>query len=133
VCDPDEKRYEANAIGLLYTALSRATTLGDDDGLHSAIYFTGDNFTGSRIREMTKKKDSDDDYEKIVKRKEWVKHIAKHTARTTTYLQRTRASRNIDDILHWGANTRISSDFLDETIERYVDQMVLKNVTSTPF
>ena len=29
VCDPDEKKWEGNTIGLLYTAVSRGTTLGD--------------------------------------------------------------------------------------------------------
>ena len=55
ICDPDEKHYEGVAIGLLYTAVSRATTLGDDDGLNSAIYFTGTAFKRSRIANLNKK------------------------------------------------------------------------------
>ena len=41
VCNPDESKYEGKFLGLFYTAVSRATTLGDDDGLNSALYFTG--------------------------------------------------------------------------------------------
>ena len=33
VCDPDEKSFQGTVLGLLYTATSRATTLGDDNGL----------------------------------------------------------------------------------------------------
>jgi len=132
VCDPDEKRHEASAIGLLYTALSRATTLGDDSGLNSAIYFTGQDFDESRIREMTKKKDSDDDYEKIIKRKEWVAHIAANAKRTTAYLNATRENRDQKGILEWASGQRIPSTFLTDTIERYVNSMVLSSVAA-PF
>ena len=44
VCDPDEKSFESSALGLLYTAVSRGTTLGDSDGMNSAVYFTGSSF-----------------------------------------------------------------------------------------
>jgi hypothetical protein len=42
ICDPDMKQSEARATGLFYTALSRATTFGDSEGLNSAIYFMGE-------------------------------------------------------------------------------------------
>ena len=44
VVDPDEKQCEGSALGLLYTAVSRATTLGEDSSLGSAIYFAGGAF-----------------------------------------------------------------------------------------
>ena len=31
VCDPDEKKFEGTSLGLFYTALSRGTTLEDDE------------------------------------------------------------------------------------------------------
>lgn len=39
ICDPDEKKFEGMWPGLLYTMVSRATTLGDEDGNGSALYF----------------------------------------------------------------------------------------------
>ena len=56
ICDPDKSEVEGRALGLFYTALSQATTLGDDDGLNSAIYFTGEDFNEKRIRNLGKRK-----------------------------------------------------------------------------
>ena len=50
ICDPDDRKWEGKFMGLFYTALSRATTLGDANGLNSAIYFTGKDFKEDRIR-----------------------------------------------------------------------------------
>ena len=62
VCDPDKREAERSALGLFYTALSRATTLGDKNGDNSAIYFIGDNFCEERIRNIGRLKQTDDDY-----------------------------------------------------------------------
>ena len=58
ICDPDKSEVEGRALGLFYTALSRATTLGDDDGLNSANYFTGEDFNEKRIRNLGKRKNN---------------------------------------------------------------------------
>ena len=50
------KKIEGTSLGLFYTATTRATTLGDDDGLNSAIYFSGTRFREERIRGLTKLK-----------------------------------------------------------------------------
>jgi len=63
VCDPDEKHFEGTAIGLLYTAVSRATTLSDDDGLNSAIYFDGNCFKANRIRNLIIKENGGGEFE----------------------------------------------------------------------
>ena len=67
ICDPDDKKYEGSSLGLLYTTLSRATTLGDNNGLNSAIYFTGQEFKRVRITRLTKRKNSNDDYKQAIK------------------------------------------------------------------
>lgn len=72
VCDPDEKRFEGTSAGLFHTAVSRPTTLGDDDGLGSAIHFTGNAFKEDRIKRLTKLKHSDQDFAIAQKRKTWV-------------------------------------------------------------
>ena len=58
------KKFEGTSLGLFYTAISRATTLGDDDGLNTAIYFSGSQFKEERIRGLTKVKNSDQDFKK---------------------------------------------------------------------
>ncbi len=110
VCDPDEKSFEGSALGLLYTAVSRATTLGDDDGLHSAIYFSGQSMRPDRIRNLTKKTDSDDEFEKAIKRRYWINYI---TARKRRSEKRTkRIMKRSSDLLQWAATTTYSYDNL---------------------
>ena len=58
VCDPD-KKFKGTFLGLFYTATSRATSLGNDDGLNSAIYFSGSQVREERIRGLTKFKNSE--------------------------------------------------------------------------
>ena len=74
-CDPDKKDYEKTALGLFCTAVSRATTLGDDTGLNSAIYFTGDEFGDSRIRRLNCMKHKDTKFVLAQKRENWVAHL----------------------------------------------------------
>ena len=62
-------------LGVFYTALSRATTLGDANGLNSAFYLIGENVTEDRIRNIGKKKDSYDYYTGYVKRSTWVREL----------------------------------------------------------
>ena len=78
VCDPDESRYEGKFLGLFYTAVSRATTLGDDDCLNSALYFTGECVNEDRIRSIGKKTHSQDDYLNVQRRSIWVQHLRDH-------------------------------------------------------
>ena len=75
ICDTDEKKFEETSLGLFYTANSRATTLGDDDGMNSAIYFSGNQFKEERIRGLTKLKNSDQDFIMAKKRQKWVEFL----------------------------------------------------------
>ena len=58
ICDPDMRHVEGSALGLFYTALSRATTLGNEDGSESAIYFTGTAYDEARIRNIGRMKNT---------------------------------------------------------------------------
>ena len=115
VCDPDAKQYEGNCMGLLYTALSRATTLGDDNGLNSAIYFTGTNLTYDRIKNLYRRKYTNEDYKKVKIRREWVNHLNRNTKREPEilpiYLEKT---------LSWAENHRESPLSLYDRIQLYV-------------
>ena len=87
ICDPDDKKYEGSSLGLLYTALSRATTLGDNNGLNSAIYFTGPEFKRERITRLTKRKNSNDDFKQAIKRQRWVDFIQKQEQKSKPKIQ----------------------------------------------
>lgn len=116
VCDPDDKQYEGNALGLLYTAISRATTLGNADGLNSAIYFTGSAFKASRIRNLTHKDDGKE-FELSKKRRYWVRHIKQQTTATSIKYAGVLSQR--DSLLTWASNTKSSYDILYNRIDTY--------------
>ena len=117
VCDPDEKSFEGTALGLLYTATSRATTLGSDNGLDSAIYFTGQSMRPDRIRNLTKKTDSNEEFEKAIKRRYWVNYI---TARKRRSEKKTkRIMEKAPELLQWAESTTYSYDQLYDRLRQY--------------
>ena len=61
--------------GLLYTAVSRGTTLGNDEGLGSAVYFIGPHLTKQRVMSVTKPLKGDTDLLRVQKRTNFVKHL----------------------------------------------------------
>jgi hypothetical protein len=75
VCDPDKQIVEGRATGFLYTMLSRATTYGDEDGLHSAIYFIGSDLTRDRIQKLTLKSNTNVTLVNVARRSAWVSHL----------------------------------------------------------
>lgn len=114
VCDPDKKWAEGKALGLLYTAISRATTLGDNDGLNSAIYFEGKDFNRERLTMMGKRKDTCDDYIRIKLRRVWVEFINQHT----THEKFTETEMNA--CVEWATDTTYSYETLWQRIKHYV-------------
>ena len=115
VCDPDEGKFEGSAMGLLYTAVSRATPLGHNNGLGSAIYFTGQHLTEDRIRNLGKKANkNNEDYVKVTKRKSWVQHLKNNTRKSNI------TATNQEQLFQWGENTKISEKKLRERIQNYV-------------
>lgn len=117
ICDVDEKQQEGVALGLLYTAVSRGTTLGNDDGSDSAVYFQGTTFKPERIRNLTCKTGTNEEFKKAQQRRYWVNHIEK---RTRESIPRVKAIINDQQaILHWTNNTTFSLDHLYQRIDIY--------------
>jgi hypothetical protein len=77
IADPDTSKAENNALGLFYTILSRATTLGNDDGTGSALYFSGPTLTEERVTFLGQKKNSRDFCIPFLQRAEWSDHLKK--------------------------------------------------------
>lgn len=114
ICDPDIRASEARATGLLYTAISRATTLGDDDGLNSAIYFQGNNLTRDRIQNVTMQNNNIHEYIGVTRRREWVQYLEQHTfpcGRVDTNIVRS--------VFNW-SKTTISPEKLRARINTYI-------------
>ena len=113
ICDPDTKSAEARATGLLYTTLSRATSLGDTDGRNSAIYFIGDDLSYERVIRLAYKTNTDMPLANVHRRSNWVQHLRTHLItiqqQNSTYLQQ---------IMAW-ASLHISYDSLYVRIKNY--------------
>jgi hypothetical protein len=117
VCDPDDRRYEGLNLGLFYTALSRARTLGDDDGLNSAIYFTGADFCEECFRNLAFKPTSFEEYPLANKRTVWVDHLIKHIHPDEfDHLQ-------CDNLLLWATTNVVARTELLDIIDKYTHQL----------
>ena len=100
LCDPDSKKRESRCIGLLCTALSRATTLGDESGLGSAIHFVGTDFKADRIRCLCNKQDSADKCEIAQKRDRWVSFLQSKTTMRPQRIQSDPSEWSLTHRLH---------------------------------
>ena len=121
VCDPDTKDWEGRCLGLLYTAVSRGTTLGDADGLNSAVYFQGADFKEDRIRQLYQKKDSGDDYALAVKRTQWVEYL-KERQRDMKFNSQAGRKR-LEKILDWASSNTVSYQRLSSRVDVYTSSV----------
>jgi hypothetical protein len=54
VLEPGDRKFEGNNVGLFYTAMSRATTIGNTgDRISSAVYFDSPHFSIERFTNLT--------------------------------------------------------------------------------
>ena len=113
VCDPGTRSFEGINIGLFYTILSRATTIGNTAHTpypkDSAIYFIGDNMNRERVSDLTLSK-SGKPYRKVQKRTAWTNYLRQHTH--TSGLSREEQS----SLMEWVQNTTIDKDTLRQII-----------------
>ena len=117
VCDPDEKSAEGTALGLLHTGVSRATTLGDESGLNSAIYFTGNSLKPQRILDLTMKEGTDKEFELAKKRRRWVIHLQRQARKSKGRVKDVMTRANA--IFQWAESTTITYDDLHRRIGDY--------------
>ena len=134
VVDPGNRRFESGAPGLLYMAVSRATTLGDcsssnnntpsqpnpatggggqqqqQRSMDSAIYFTGHNMTKHRALNLTVKT-TGEEYKKVELRRKWVRRVETNTVGMELSPGETPTS-----LLEWCKNFRMDNDTLEEAV-----------------
>ena len=114
VCDPGTRSFEGINIGLFYTILSRATTIGDtNDTQHpkdSAIYFIGDNMNRERVSDLTLSK-TGEPYRKVQKRTAWTNYLRQHTH--ASGLSKEEQS----SLIEWVQTTTIDKDLLRQVIQ----------------
>ena len=117
ICDPDERMFEGTALGLLYTAVSRATTLGDDDGRDSAIYFFGSAMTKDRVRHLTFKVDNKTEFELAKKRRHWVNYLMARAVESRPFI--SAATAKADYLFQWSRSNTYDYDTLYKRIRDY--------------
>jgi len=120
IVDPGDKKFEGNNPGLLYMAVSRATTLGDKIStssvtrkLDSAIYFTGHNMTRHRILNLTLKK-TGEEYKKVKLRRKWVTRVENNTKE-----MQLAPGETTESMLEWCKTFRMSKEALDNAISNW--------------
>ena len=114
VCDPGPSSFEARHPGLLYTAVSRGTTLGDKEGRNSAVYFTGMHMLNdARIRGISTKENGEE-YDIIKYRRKWTQRIKRNTKRSTI------GKRRQTKLFQWSKTATISIDNLHDHVKEYI-------------
>ena len=116
------KAREGRATGLFYTAISRATTLGDSNGLNSAIYFVGPHLTRDRIVNLTLKANTTKSIENVKRRRAWVDILDSHTV-----VFPEEATQSLTATLQWVALQRIPYDVLYRRSQLYAQALMLRD------
>jgi hypothetical protein len=116
ICDPHDSSAENTHLGVFYTAISRATTLGDDNGLNSAFYLEGKEATEDRMKNIGQKQNSRDYHDTFVKRAKWVQSLSENTYKSPL----TQEQQN--DIKKWVTASR----YTREDIQRILIQRQLE-------
>ena len=110
VCDPGNRTFETINIGTAYTALSRASDLGDENGKESAIYFTGPNVNVERLTNITSKQSSSikkEKYKNVLLRDRWISHLQ------SNLIQKEYSKKDMRDLKHWYDQTTLDIDTFD--------------------
>ena len=116
VVDPGTRSFEARAPGLFFSVTSRVSTLGDPrDFTTSALFFTGNNMTFNRIKDITCKRDGTP-YYKVSLRTKWVQHLKSQEQKTSNLTQ--EEIRVVSSFLS-GITTPISPSFLKQHITKW--------------
>jgi hypothetical protein len=112
IVEPGTRTFEGNNVGLFYTAMSRATTIGNpDDKMSSAIYFDGPNFSKQRITNLTRQQNGAM-YHKAYLRQRWVKFIRDNNVNRKQYTK-----SEMDKLFDWITQNRFSHKMLKKIIK----------------
>ena len=122
---PGPRSFETLNPGTFYTLLSRASTLGDENGNGSAIYFTGENINTHRLTRIHKKSEGtirnsnseEDTIEKVVMRNHWIQHLKDNMH----WRQNKAARKKLKDLTKWYKRTSINKRKFDEILEFHLN------------
>jgi hypothetical protein len=112
IVEPGNRQFEGNNVGLFYTTVSRATTIGNpNDNKSSAIYFDGPDFSKARVTNLTREK-SGNMYKKAMLRKKWVTYMKQRNHQKQPY-----TTEQIQHLIDWITTKSVSDDDLKKIIQ----------------
>ena len=126
VFDPHDSSAESLALGLFYTGVSRATTLGDDTGLNSALFFDGKEATDARMQFLGKKTNSTDYYASYLKRKKWVDYLQSNCFKS----KMTEEQRC--NLLAWASTASYQPGYVQRTALKHQMHAQMNTYRNTP-
>jgi len=111
ICDVGTAKFESQNIGLFYTALSRATTIGTEENNRndSAIYFT-ESLDKTRLDRLTTKVDNTE-YELIKRRSAWMQLI------TSKKNNDNFDKKEKQELIKWAQTRRYSIEDIENKIK----------------
>lgn len=118
VVDPGDRKFEGINPGLMYTILSRATTMGDPNNvLSSAIFFDGTNINPERFQNIAFSLKKGRKYEKVVLRDKWVRYLKQHR------VQSNLSDTQIQSIFNWADEFHPSRQHIDNFFYLFNNQL----------
>jgi AAA domain len=103
VLEPGDRKFEGNNVGLFYTAMSRATTIGNTgDRMSSAVYFDSPHFSIERFTNLTRQKNGQM-YHKALLRQNWVRFMKEKNENRKQYTK-----EEMKKLFHWITSNRIN-------------------------
>lgn len=118
IVDPGNQQFEGRNPGLLYTFLSRVTTLGNKENkFSSAIYFQGDNASKERFQFVSVRKVNQKivPYHKVLLRDKWVKYLEENTMQNSGL-----SSKEKSDLTRWCQSTNLGTNDLEMIFEHII-------------
>jgi hypothetical protein len=112
ICDVGTTRFESQNIGLFYTALSRATTIGTEEKnrTDSAIYFTQSLDKQRLDRLITKSNNTQ--YDMIEKRDRWTRLLMKNIIEEDMNIP----DKRVKEIFDWASTTNVPVSMIEHAV-----------------
>ena len=117
VVDVGSSGFEGKNPGTLYTAISRASTIGNGDPLKSALYFNGElefsRLTNVKYKRLKGKYKNQEkvEYDKVKFRTKWIDHLESNLNESETFSNEEKLH-----LRNWAMNTTISHETLDDIL-----------------
>ena len=110
VLDVGSRGFEALCPGAAYTGISRATTLGEDTIMNSALFFIGDNLNNSRLINMSQYAKQKKTLLRIRRRNNWTEILARNTHRNG------KPNNEIEILTKWANEKRVATNELQSLL-----------------